>query len=151
MTDTSSYKGETPASLPLDPRIPAFFTNFYAVSDDPSSEAHRAYAGALTRTATLVMGSRTVSGYDDIYQLRVSLWSGPVVKRKHTLYKIFPFGKDSNEVMLYGKVEYALKNGKDVTVDWAGRALMVEEEGELKMSLYQVYLDSAVVANAMKD
>ena len=71
--------------------------------------------------------------------------------RKHTLSKIFPFGDNSNEVMLYGHVDYGLKNGKNVTVDWAGHALLVDEGGKLKMGLYQVYLDSAPVANAMKD
>lgn len=56
--------------------------------------------------------------------------------------------------MLYGYVEYGLKNGKEVNVDWAGHAVMVEDkdgkEG-LKMKTYQVYLDSAPVANAVKD
>ena len=53
--------------------------------------------------------------------------------------------------MLYGFVDYGLKNGKDVRVDWAGHALMVDEGGKLKMGYYQVYLDSAPVMNAMKD
>jgi hypothetical protein len=45
--------------------------------------------------------------------------------------------------MLYGSVKYGLTNGKDVTVDWAGRALMERNKGrELKMGFYQVYLVS---------
>ena len=94
-----------------------------------------------------------------ILQFRHSLWSGPVATRKHTINKIFPFGAfpfraDSNEVMLYGKVEYGLKNGKEVTVEWAGRAVLVEDEeknGTWRMGFYQVYLDAGPVVEAMKE
>jgi hypothetical protein len=52
--------------------------------------------------------------------------------------------------MLYGSVEYVLKNGKDVLVEWAGRAVLTEEKGKWKMHFYQVYMDSAPVAAAVK-
>lgn len=140
----STYVGETP-SLTIDPRIPKFFETFYATSDNPSDEAHQDYVNSFTKNAKFVMGSRTAEGTDQIQELRKGMWSGPIQKRKHTLKKIFPFGDNSNEVMLYGTVDYVLKNGKSLTVDWAGRALMMEEKGKLKMGLYQVYLVS--VAN----
>lgn len=50
--------------------------------------------------------------------------------------------------MLHGNVDYVLKNGKSVTVDWAAHAQFVDVGGELKMKFYQVYLDSAPVAQA---
>jgi len=99
----------------------------------------------------LIMGSKQVAGSEDILALRHGLWTGPVKTRRHRLEKIFPFGSDSREVMVYGTVDYGLTNGRHVTVDWAGRAVMTEYEGALRMAFYQVYLDSAAVANAAKD
>ncbi len=77
-------------------------------------------------------------------ELRKGLWSGPIQQRKHTLEKIFPFGsgEDAREVMLYGSVEYGLKNGKELTVQWAARAVLAEYEGGLRFERYQVYLVS---------
>ena len=60
----------------------------------------------------MIMGTRRAEGYDAILELRKGLWSGPIKKRQHHLKKIFPFGDNSNEVMLYGTVDYVLKNGK---------------------------------------
>lgn len=134
----SSYTGQTPASLSVDPRIVAFFETFYRLSDDPS--AHEEYAQSFAPDADFTMGSKRVGGYADILALRHGLWSGPVKTRKHTLEKIFPFGQDSHEVMLYGSVVYGLKNGKSLTVEWAARALLVEYRGELRFGQYQVYL-----------
>jgi len=146
----STYTGATPPSLPLDPRIIPFFENFYLVSDTPT--AHEAYATSFLHSADFTMGTKSTQGYDGILEVRKSLWTGPVVSRKHTLEKIFPFGANSLEVMLYGSVAYGLRNGKNVTVQWAGRAVL-EEDGnkELKFRMYQVYVDSSPVANAMKD
>lgn len=140
----SSYTGQTPSSVPVDPRIVSFFEKFYEVSDNP--EAHEEYAQSFTPDADFVMGTKKVAGYKDILTLRHGLWSGPVKTRKHKLEKIFPFGKDSNELMLYGSVDYVLKNGKSVNVEWAGRAVMVEYQGALRFAFYQVFLVSFVYA-----
>ncbi|KPI41928.1 uncharacterized protein AB675_5311 [Cyphellophora attinorum] len=145
----STYKGSTPSTI--DPRIVDFYAEFYRISDDPSEQSHTAYADSVTKDGTLIMGLKKAQGYDEILELRKGLWSGPVKTRKHTLKQIFPFGEGSKEVMLHGSVDYGLKNGKDVNVEWAGRAVLVEDGGKLKMREYQVYLDSAPVVNAMKD
>lgn len=146
-----AYKGATPSStsLAVDPRIVAFYERFYAVSDDPS--LHEEYARSLTPTADIIMGTRAAKGYDEILALRKAIWAGPIISRKHVLEKIFPFSE--NEVMVYGNVTYGLRNGKEVKVDWAGRTVFEDAGGEdgLKMRFYQVYLDSAPVANAAKD
>jgi hypothetical protein len=147
----STYKGATPSNPKIDPRVVEFYENFYRVSDDPSDQAHKEYVESLTHDGTLVMGTKKATGYDNVMELRKGLWSGPVKTRKHTLKQIFPFGDNSKNVMLHGSVDYGLKNGKDVTVEWAARAELTEEGGKLKMKEYQVYLDSAPVANAAKD
>jgi hypothetical protein len=65
-----------------------------------------------------------------------------VASRKHTPTKIFPFGTSSDEIMIYGTVEYVLKDGGESKVDWAARAHLVETEGRVRMDFYQVYLVS---------
>jgi hypothetical protein len=65
-----------------------------------------------------------------------------VNRRKHTALKVFPFGPNSNEVMLYGTVDYGLKDGREATVDWAARAHLVKHNGAVMMDFYQVYLVS---------
>lgn len=51
--------------------------------------------------------------------------------------------------MLHGSVDYELHNGQKVSVDWAGHAQFVEsDDKKLRMRFYQVFLDSAPVAQA---
>lgn len=141
------YVAELPSTT-IDPHIAPFFSKFYEISDNPT--AHEEYARSFTDSATVIMGIKRVDGYKDILAFRHGLWSGPVATRKHTISKIFPFGDNSNEVMLYGIVEYGLKNGKEVMVEWAGRAVLTEEKGKWKMHFYQVYMDSAPMVEATK-
>lgn len=75
----------------------------------------------------------------EILALRHGMWE-KVASRKHTPLKIFPFGPNSNELMLYGTVEYGLKNGGQNMIDWAARAHVVKDQGRMKMDFYQVYL-----------
>lgn len=77
--------------------------------------------------------------YSEILSLRKGMWE-KVNSRKHTAVKIYPFGSDSNEAMLYGKVGYSLKDGREATVDWAARAHLVKQDGAVMMDFYQVYL-----------
>ena len=44
--------------------------------------------------------------------------------------------------MLFGTVDYTLKDGRSTGIDWAARAHFVEDKGALKMDHYQVYLVS---------
>lgn len=68
-----------------------------------------------------------------------------VASRAHFPEKVYPFGANAQEVMLYGTVKYELKDGKKATVDWAARAHLTKEDGSVKMDFYQVYLVSRCV------
>lgn len=72
------------------------------------------------------------------------MWAA-VSQRKHTINKVFPFGSGSQEVMLYGDVEYELRAGGKATVEWGGRAVLEKsgDDGKLRLKFYQVYLVSA--------
>ncbi|KER00749.1 hypothetical protein AUEXF2481DRAFT_645 [Aureobasidium subglaciale EXF-2481] len=136
----SSYTSEYPADDEFDPAYKAFFESFYETSDTP--DAHERYSKQFTQDATLIMASKKVQGREEILSLRKGMWE-KVNKRKHTAVKVFPFGPSSNEVMLYGIVEYVLKDGREASVDWAARANLVKEDGTVMMNFYQVYLDTA--------
>ncbi|KAI4721090.1 hypothetical protein E4T48_02650 [Aureobasidium sp. EXF-10727] len=112
---------EYPAGDKFDPEYKTFFEKFYETSDTPT--AHEEYSKQFTQNATLIMASKKVQGREAL--------------------KVFPFGPSSNEVMLYGTVEYGLKDGREATVDWAARAHLVKQDGAVMMDFYQVYLDTA--------
>ena len=68
------------------------------------------------------------------------MWAS-IISRSHDPIKVFPYGPNSDEVMLYGTVEYELKEGgKKASKDWAARAKLRNVEGEWKFAEYQVYL-----------
>ncbi|KAF2432012.1 hypothetical protein EJ08DRAFT_732767 [Tothia fuscella] len=133
---------QTPSSTPLKPTLSSFFKNFYAISDNPL--AHTAYADQFTPSATLIMASKTAHGREEILTLRKSMWE-KVASRKHTIEKIFPIEENADEVMLYGRVEYVMKEDeREVCVEWAGRAVVEEGgDGVIRLRFYQVYMDTA--------
>jgi len=78
----------------------------------------------------------------EILTLRRGMWE-KVSSRQHKPLKIFPFGSSTDEVMIYGTVDYGLKDGRQASVDWAARAHLVKEDDAVKMDSYQVYLVSS--------
>ncbi|KAH6633645.1 hypothetical protein C7974DRAFT_433591 [Boeremia exigua] len=134
----SAYTSEYP-SVEFDAAYKAFFEEFYATSDTP--DAHEKYIEYFTNDATLIMASKKVKGSDEILALRKAMWE-KVASRKHRAVKIFPFGPNADECMLYGTVQYGLKAGGESGLDWAARAHLVKDNGRVRMDFYQVYLDS---------
>lgn len=150
----SQYSASVPSDGQVKPTIRSFFERFYEISDNPSGHEH--YADMFTSDGKLIMGSNEVSGREGIYsvprhqfamlnpqpaiiKMRHAMWE-KVAKRSHQPVQLFSFGSGSNDIMLYGTVDYELNDGKCTTVDWAARAHFVEEGGSLKMDFYQVYL-----------
>lgn len=82
-----------------------------------------------------------------ILNTRKGMWE-KVAKRSHKPMQIYPFGARSDDVMLYGTVDYVLRDDKKTSTSWAARAHFAEEDGQLKMDFYQVFLvsDRAVYA-----
>ncbi|KAF9895406.1 hypothetical protein FE257_000312 [Aspergillus nanangensis] len=117
-----------------------FMESFYRISDTESM--HDNYVASFTNDATLIMGPKSATGSKDILTLRHGLWTH-VASRSHFPTRIY-FG-GPNELMLYGTVKYRLKAdpSNEVEVPWAGRVVFAEDEKDLKMKFYQVYLDTA--------
>ncbi|KKK18812.1 hypothetical protein AOCH_003100 [Aspergillus ochraceoroseus] len=119
-----SYQITTDSTLspPNAPALIAFMESFYRTSD--TEALHDQYVASFTNDATLIMGPKTARGEDEIRSLRHGLWTH-VANRKHFPTRIF-FGA-ANELMLYGTVR-----------------VVFDEQRELKMKFYQVYLDPSV-------
>ncbi|KAF7552340.1 hypothetical protein G7Z17_g4376 [Cylindrodendrum hubeiense] len=140
----SQYEAVYPADLRVNPEVEAYFRKFYEVSDTPGLTDK--YVNMFTKDATFKLASKSSKGSQEITALREGMWTS-VASRKHTLHKIFPFGNDATEVMLYGSVDLGMRTGSTVEVDWAGRAQLVKEsDGEYRMSFYQVFLDTGAMA-----
>jgi len=77
----------------------------------------------------------------EILSLRHGMWTA-IASRSHSPTKIFPFGPNSTEVMIYGTVEFVFKEGGQASKDWAARAELVKADGGWKLGFYQVYLDT---------
>ena len=74
--------------------------------------------------------------------MRHGMWE-KVASRSHKPTKIYSFGPDSEDVMLFGTVDYELKDGKRASdIEWAARAQFSSLDGQPKMNFYQVYLVS---------
>jgi len=143
-TYTSAY----PANTAVKPGIKQFFEDFYRLSDMAGEDMHPRYVEKFRGDAEFIVGSKRCKGSEEILQARKAMWTS-IASRLHTPSKIFPFGPDSNEVMIMGTVVFGLKDGRTSEVEWAGHAKLVEEAGEWRMTFYQVYLDSAAAqANA---
>ncbi|KAI7544117.1 hypothetical protein KC331_g6995 [Hortaea werneckii] len=141
----SQYQAQVPKGDLVKPEIHKYFESFYTISDTP--DIHQEYSEQFTQNAKLIMASKEAQGRNEILQIRIGMWE-KVAKRSHKPVKIFPFGAGSDEVMLFGTVDYELKDGKKASVDWAARAHFAQEDGALKMDFYQVYLDTAAMSKA---
>ncbi|KAI5816934.1 hypothetical protein BZA77DRAFT_45873 [Pyronema omphalodes] len=125
----------------------AFIKQFFATSDSPT--AHAEYVENFTQDATLKMGLRTAVGKEQIRIVREGMWAA-VSSRHHVVAQTYPSSSSSSEedsVMMFGHVDYTLKNGKSLTTEWASR--MVFDETEEKLRFYQVWLDASPMIVAM--
>ncbi|GAA5941699.1 nuclear transport factor 2 family protein [Sporobolomyces koalae] len=138
-----AYAFSHPANIPQDKL--GFISAFYRVSDSRDVDA---YLDFLSSDVDFVMGINAVKGEAAVRKIRETMWGG-VETRLHKPEKVY-LG-DDGEVMLHGTVSYGLKNGDRVeNVGWAARMVFVQGGTEIKMSRYQVWLDGAPLANALR-
>ncbi|GME31766.1 uncharacterized protein K452DRAFT_254041 [Neofusicoccum parvum] len=134
-----SYASEYPAGVDFDPEYKKFFEDFYKTSDTP--DVHDDYVQNFTKTATLIRASHPAKGHDAILAMRKAQWER-IQSMVHKPVKVFPAGNNANECMLRGNVEFALRDGRVSSLDWAANAHLVKEDGRVKMEYYQVFLDT---------
>ncbi|KAI1413690.1 hypothetical protein F5Y13DRAFT_160865 [Hypoxylon sp. FL1857] len=146
MASSNSYVPAFPSDHAVDERVKKFIARFYATSDDPSKNEE--WVDYFLPNAVVIIGDKSAKGTEEIRRLRQGMWE-QVERRKHRPEKVFPASfegtaRDSEaiaaEYMLHGSLDVVTKSGEQQTVSWAGRAVLKEDEGQLKYALYQVYL-----------
>lgn len=163
MDHSYNYSNICPSGAQMG-EVTRFFEEFFRISDTP--DVHEQYTRNFAENATFILASNTSKGREgenlisiyflnhadtciEILQTRTGMWSA-VVSRRHTVHKIFPFGNNTNEVMLYGHVAYDLKNGGHSEKDWAARAVLTKSPDEsLQLEFYQVYLVCVAIRDAV--
>ncbi|KAI0542268.1 hypothetical protein GGR58DRAFT_453327 [Xylaria digitata] len=143
------YAAIYPTNVVVDERLKNFIPAFYAISDDPSRNDE--WVNCFTPDASLIMGDKRARGIEEIRTLRESMWE-KIKSRRHKLDKVFPNAFELPEheserrfeYMLHGSVDLELKGGEKLAGQWAGRAILREDEGELKYAFYQVYIHTYV-------
>ncbi|KAK3379366.1 hypothetical protein B0T24DRAFT_675167 [Lasiosphaeria ovina] len=109
--DTASYAPAYPSAPAVDPALRDFVARFFATSDTPGLTDE--WLAFFSDDATVVMGSETATGIQEIRSLRLRMWD-KVEARKHHVAKVFPGSFDDEadtaaELMLFGSVAYVLK------------------------------------------
>ncbi|KAH7358801.1 hypothetical protein B0T11DRAFT_341029 [Plectosphaerella cucumerina] len=142
---THSYESEWPQGVTVDQDLVAFFRSFYEISDIEGVVDQ--YVDQFTPDATFIPATRTLKGHDQIRAIRAAQWQ-KVGKRTHSIDKIFPFGSNSNELMLYGTVAMESQEGSKGSLDWAARAIVSKDapDGKYRLKFYQVYLDYGAIS-----
>lgn len=134
----ANYTPQGSETYPVNPRIIACLEQFYRIADN--NDLIDEFADCYTPTGTLISGKQKAVGRAEILVARKKAVTGPhIVWRRHRAGRIFQFGKDSGEIMVYGVADYKLTNGKEVPMEWASRGILVEHEGKMKLDFYQTY------------
>jgi len=140
------------ASSPLAPSgdKSRFFKHYYEVSDD--SKALDEWVDLYTDDAIVIMGPVPTVGAKKITQLREKILAGfgtAYSRMDHKCDNVYYLAGDPNEVMLHGRIDYFLLNGKELLdVPWAVKARFRVVDGKLKMSYYEVFINMVQVQEA---
>lgn len=131
-----------------------FITDFFGISDTappPPSAGEDPYVTTFTPEGQLKMGATHKTGWAEIGELRQGMWAH-VATRHHVVSQVF--AHSPADVFLEGTVEYGLKNGRRVTVEWASHMRFEKkgfEDGWRQLEWYQVYIDTAPVTAALAE
>ena len=74
-----------------------------------------------------------------MYQLRKKIWAN-IPNRDHRAIRVFPFGNDGDELMVYGTVDYKHHDEHEKGTEWAARVKLAKEGGQIKIALYHIFL-----------
>jgi len=122
----------------------SFIASFYAASDaSPAADAsaNDAYVSHFLPHSTMIMGPITYEGHAGLHRFREAGWE-KVALRKHVVKGVFPSLTSPDELMLYGTVDYGMKDGSSKEgVEWAARMVFADPTVEApKLKFYQVYI-----------
>ncbi|KAI1330400.1 hypothetical protein F5Y16DRAFT_396368 [Xylariaceae sp. FL0255] len=161
----NAYSPIYPTNVAVEDRLKHFISTFYAVSDDPSRNEEWVEA-FFAPEAVVKIGKNMARGHNEMRKMRAQMWEKGeyppywmpsslliryervVESRRHKPEKVypasFPQGSPSTpgqyEYMIMGSVDMEMKDGEEITIPWAARAVVRVCEGLLKYTFYQVYI-----------
>lgn len=121
-----------------DDRVLSTLRGFYTVADDPTRLDD--FVGHWTPGGIFIMGASKSVGHGAILEFITKGVDGPVKARKHQVERTYVSQMDRLDVTVVGTVQYILRNGKKVDLDFATRVKFVDVEGVLKFDFYQTFL-----------
>ncbi|RSL52119.1 hypothetical protein CEP53_008190 [Fusarium sp. AF-6] len=125
----------------LDPAIKAHIASLYYAVDNKELER---WGSHFTDDAELKKGATNVKGREielDLIELVTKSWA-VVQSRDHTVYKVFPFGVNSDEVMMHGRSHNVSLDGVKSTFTWAARMHFRKgEDGSVLIDKYTIIVD----------
>ncbi|KAI1642590.1 hypothetical protein F4815DRAFT_461574 [Daldinia loculata] len=148
MAASDDYTPLFPIDHPVDGKVKNFISQFYAISDDRSRDED--WVKSFLPDATVIIGDKMAVGTENIRQMRKGMWEG-VQTRKHKPLTVYPatfypetaYNEGEKPVIQYMIEGTLVSIGEKLEtreITWAARAILKEEQGELKYKLYQVYL-----------
>ncbi|KAK3322523.1 hypothetical protein B0H66DRAFT_207049 [Apodospora peruviana] len=146
------YEPYYPTNVEVPQIVKDFIKIFFKTSDTPGATDE--WTAHFHDDAVLVMGKSKAYRKDEIRKLRVGMWD-KVEARKHRVRKLFASNfteeeesKTTLECMMFGDVQYRLKMGERVQVDWAAHAKLEKRESSCSelppwgFKYYRVFLQT---------
>ncbi|KAI0485352.1 hypothetical protein GGR56DRAFT_70736 [Xylariaceae sp. FL0804] len=122
----------------LDPAIKKHIASLYEAVDSKELEF---WGSHFAEDALMKKGATHAKGRENLVALVTKSW-GVVQSREHTVYAVFPFGKDAEEVMLHGRSNNVSLEGQASTFTWAARMhFRRSEDGKVLIDQYTIIVD----------
>ncbi|KAI9836765.1 MAG: hypothetical protein M1819_000930 [Sarea resinae] len=138
---------------PIPSSIQHLIERFYVLADLNSPEAgDRLAEEVFAEEATLMGVGSKFTGSQEIRRSRDNAWR-VIETRRHEILKAYVADLEGRDVMLIGKVQMGLRNGKTVDSEFTARMVVDEasdESGSPRLSYSQVWADMGTLAAALK-
>lgn len=154
MGHTTTETTVWPTSVELDPSIKDLIGLFYALADDKSSDAGpRMAREVFSKDAFMGAATGGFNGSEEISRSRDNAWK-TVSSRRHSVFKVFVNDAAGHELVVLGKLNQVMINGKELVLPFTGHLVVDAEShaaGTPRLKHMQAYADTAPVVAALKD
>ncbi|CAG9947647.1 unnamed protein product [Clonostachys rosea f. rosea IK726] len=117
--------------------IKSLLATLYMTMDENKIDEWGAH---FTEDAVFKKEAAEIKGRQALIDSGKESWK-PLKSRDHTVYKVFPFGPDCDEIMLHGRSQNVDLEGNERTFTWAARMHFRTVEGKLLIDEYTIIPD----------
>ncbi|EXJ59414.1 uncharacterized protein A1O5_12295 [Cladophialophora psammophila CBS 110553] len=133
----------------LDP-VRAWVVNFFSAADTRGEQAAQQFADCFSEDAHQEGMGAPLNGREEIRKSRLGAWDS-VETRKHVLHKVYSLDSTSRDILILGKLESMLKNGKSFEMEFAAQAIFEDAtSSSLKCKNYKIWADKRIALEAAK-